>query len=490
MICAIVSAPTIAQARADLATAAKVADLAELRLDYLEEPLDVAALLTDRPCPVIVTNRPARQGGSFAGSESDRISSLMEAIALGAEYVDIEYDAVGRLGDRLGTRIIVSYHDFERTPKDLRSIAQSLLGTGADVIKIATYINDITENFRLRQVAAGLGIPTIVIGMGSKGVMSRILSKKFGSLLTYAALTRKGASAPGQLTVSELDQLYGFRRNAADAKVFGVIANPVAHSISPHIHNAAFRKTGMNAVYVPLEVDALGPFLEGCGVLDFGGFSVTIPHKEAALRLVDEVDDATGRIGAVNTIAVRGGRLVGTNTDCTAAVEAIRSGLLPGEELAGKRALLLGAGGAARAMAFGLVGEGVKVTIANRTFERAERLADEAGCSHVKWEERAGVNADIIANSTSLGMHPAVDVTPMPASALRGGQVVFDAVYNPRETRLIAEAREAGCSVVDGLEMFVAQAVAQFEFWTGQAAPAKVMRDAAKAALGAKEDWE
>jgi 3-dehydroquinate dehydratase / shikimate dehydrogenase len=484
MICAPITASSNDKAKADLKEAALVADLAELRLDFLTEPPRLAYLLEGRPCPVIVTNRPARQGGFFTGAEPERMAPLKEAIQLGAEYVDIEYDAIGRLGDKLATQIIVSYHDFERTPADLRHIARTLLGAGGDIIKIATYATDITDIFRLCQFSHDIGVPAIVVGMGIKGVATRILTRKFAGYLTYGALRRDEGSAPGQLTALELKSIYHFDRIGRHTKVYGVIGNPIIHSVSPHIHNAAFRHLGMNAVYLPFEVDELGPFLAGCRMLDPEGFSVTIPHKEAALRLVDEADKITHKIGAANTIAVRDDKLIGTNTDWQSAIAAIKSAFYEGETLSGKRVLLLGAGGASRAIAFGLKKEGAQVTIANRTFARARALAVEVPCEAVEWEKRCEVEADVIANSTSIGMYPAMDATPMPTEALKPNMVVFDAVYNPRETRLLRGARDAGCRTAEGLEMFVEQAVAQFEFWTGKNAPIDVMREAAIAALG------
>ncbi len=215
MICATITAATNREARADLALAASKADLAELRLDYLQERPDLEALLADRPCPVIVTNRPARQGGFFSGGEPERVAPLREAAELGADYIDLEYDAAGRLPDRFGSKIIVSYHDFEKTPDDIHRIAQMLLGTGADVIKIATYVNDITESFRLCQLAFDIGVPKIVVGMGPKGIPTRVLTRKFGGFLTYASLKRGSGSAPGQLTVDDLRNLYNFYSDKA-----------------------------------------------------------------------------------------------------------------------------------------------------------------------------------------------------------------------------------------------------------------------------------
>jgi 3-dehydroquinate dehydratase/shikimate dehydrogenase len=487
MICATITARTNRDARADLLLAAAAADLAELRLDFLAEKPDLRLLLEDRPCRVIVTNRAARQGGSFGGSEAERIAPLREAVQLGADYVDLEYDAIGRLGDRLGTRIIASYHDFEKTPGDLRGVARMLLGTGADVIKIATYVNDITETFRLCQMAFDIGVPKIVVGMGPKGLPTRVLTRKFGGLLTYAALRGGAGSAPGQLTAAELRDAYNFDSTGPDTPVYGVIGNPIMHSVSPHIHNAAFRHLGMNAVYVPFEVDALAPFFAGVHCLDPAGFSVTIPHKEEALRLVDEADDISHKIGAVNTVAVRDNRLVGANTDWLAAVNAVKQALAEDETLAGRRVLLLGAGGAARAIAYGLAREKALVLIANRTRERAERLAAETGAQVIRWDDRGAVDCEAIVNSTSIGMYPDLGSTPMPADSLRQGCVVFDAVYNPRRTRLIEEAAAAGCRVVEGIEMFVEQAVAQFQFWTGREAPVDVMRKATIAALSQRQ---
>ena len=483
MICAAVVAGTNQGARADLARAAVIADMAELRLDYLQEPPNLEYLLAGRRCPVVVTNRPPRQGGLYGGSEAERVALLREAVQLGAEYVDIEHDAVGRLRERLGTRVIVSYHNFEETPPDLHRIAQMLVGTGGDIIKIATYVKDVSDNIRLCQLASDLGVPKIILGMGQKGVVTRILSRKFGSYLTYAALSGGLSSAPGQLTVEQLQGVYHFKSIDKDTLVYGVIGKPLAHSLSPHVQNAAFRHAGLNAVYVPLEVDELKTFLASCRCMNPQGFSVTIPHKEEAARLVQETDEITRRIGAVNTIGFREGQMVGTNTDWRAAIESIKSAMAGGESIAGKKALVLGAGGAARAIVFGLVSQGAEVAIANRTFERAQALAREAGCKAVKWDDRGRVACDVIANSTSLGMYPAIDSTPLGREAFKAGQIVFDAVYNPRRTRMLAEAAEAGCRVVEGLEMFVHQAAAQFEFWTGSRACIEVIREAAIAAF-------
>ena len=484
MICVPIVATNNDRAKADMKKAAAIADLIELRLDYLEEPPEIETLLEDRPLPVIVTNRPVREGGLWEGDETGRVALLREAVSLGAEYVDIEHDAVGRLRESLGSRVIVSYHNWGETPDNLQEIARMLVGAGGNIIKIATLANSACDNFRLCQLASTTGVPTIVVGMGRYGAASRIIGRKFGSYLTFGALSRELASAPGQLTAAELVNVYNYRSINRETAVYGVVGMPIGHSISPRIHNAAFKALSINAVYVPFEVNDFDSFARGCKCLDPVGFSVTIPHKEAAFRLASKMDPVSERIGAINTLRFDNGTWHGTNTDAAAALDAVLHAMPEGESLMGKRVLLLGAGGAARALAYGFASEKAHVTIANRTHERALKLAEEIGCDVVKWEDRTGVDYDIVANSTSLGMYPAVETTPFPAEALKPGKIVFDAVYNPRLTRLVEEAQAEDCTVVDGLEMFVRQAAAQFAFWFDRDAPLDVMRQAAVAGLG------
>ncbi len=483
MICVPIVATTNRQARADMKKAAAIADLVELRLDYLEEPPEVEMLLDDRPLPVIVTNRPVREGGLWEEDETRRVAHLREAISLGAEYVDIEHDAVGRLRDRLGTRVIISYHNWGETPDDLHEIARMLVGAGGDIIKIATLAKRVCDNFRLCQLASTTGVATIVVGMGPCGTPSRILAGKFGSYMTFGALSREFASAPGQITASQLVNVYNYRSINKDTRVYGLIGMPVGHSVSPRMHNAAYRACSINAVYVPFEVDDFDAFTRGCRSLEPAGFSVTIPHKEAAFRLATQVDPVSRDIGAINTLRLNDDHTwQGTNTDCRAAVDSVKHAM-GASSLSGMRVLLLGAGGAGRALAYGFASEGAAVTIANRTNERSQALAAEVGCNVVKWADRTEADYDILANATSLGMYPAVDVTPYPREALRPGRMVFDTVYNPRLTRLLEEARAEDCPVVDGLEMLVRQAAGQFSFWFDREAPLEVMRRAAVAGL-------
>jgi 3-dehydroquinate dehydratase/shikimate dehydrogenase len=358
---------------------------------------------------------------------------------------------------------------------------------------------DIRDNLRIFDLLQRARHPTIAMCMGELGLVSRILGRKFGNFLTFASLGKGRESAPGQMTASELRELYRYKKIARATAIYGVIANPVSHSMSPAIHNAAFEETGLDAVYVPFKVEGdVVQFVKAFRGIDVQGYSVTLPHKEGIIPAMDEVDEIVRKVGALNTVVSRpahgpggpgAGRLFGTNTDVTAAVTALEDALRQDwpqraqsadrmaqkSPLAGKRVLLIGAGGAARAMAYGLLMSGARVTIANRTHQRGVRLAQDLGCGCCALSEIASCEADILVNTTSVGMKPNVDDTPVAASALRKGMVVFDAVYNPPETRLLREAREAGCKTVSGIAWFIAQAAAQFELWTRRPAPRATM---------------
>jgi 3-dehydroquinate dehydratase/shikimate dehydrogenase len=333
--------------------------------------------------------------------------------------------------------------------------------------------------------------------MGEAGVLSRILAAKFAAFGTFASLSVGAESAPGQPTLAELTGLYRFRGIAEATAVFGVIGCPVAHSMSPAIHNAAFAATGLDAVYVPLLVQrgdaSFRRFLDAVQArpwLGWRGLSVTIPHKQSALAYVGPArcDELAGRIGAVNTITIGSdGLLRGDNTDYGGALDALCGGMgIAREGLAGRRVAVLGAGGVARALVAALAHYRAEVTLYNRTVARAEKLADEFSCRAAGLDALHALNAEIVVNCTSVGMHPDVARSPLdsiPACV----RVVFDTVYNPVDTLLLRQARATGCTCVSGLDMFVNQAVAQFETWTGKTAPREVMRDVVIRRLGGKK---
>ena len=490
MICVPITAGTTGEAKRALDEAAQVADLAEVRFDYCHNP-DVPAILRGKSCPVIATNRPARERGRYRGDEAQRIALLEEAGRLGADYIDIELDSVERLGDIGRAKRIVSYHNFTETPSNIGDILSAMRSKGADVVKFATHAKDLVDNVRMLELVRSSDIPIIGVCMGELGLVSRILTCKFGGLLTFATARRGAESAPGQIPAVEMRDFYRVREHGPDTQVYGVIGNPIGHSMSPAIFNESFRALGIDAVYLAFKVDDIETFIHAYKRIGVLGYSVTIPHKQSVLPLMDKVDGLVERVGAMNTVVNRDGKLEGYNTDLLAAVSGIEEAVraqsrVSGEQcpLKGKTALMIGAGGAGRAIAFGLKDRGAQLTIVNRTASKAELLAADVGC---KWRPMADLRqltADILVNSTSVGMHPHEDASPAPDDILRPGMVVFDAVYNPIETKLLREAKARGCTTVSGFDMFVKQAAAQFELWFGRQAPVHVMAKVVRERLG------
>ena len=464
------------------------ADAVELRLDYLAQPPtaeDLRALLADAPIETIITCRPTAEGGRFDGDEAGRLALLHQAAELGADWIDLE-QAAGPT-DLPPDRTILSRHDFAGCPADLDELAAGLDASPAAVNKVAFAAAGPEDALRAFDVVRRCRKPTIALAMGEPGVISRVLARKIGAFGTFAALSAGAESAPGQPALEEITGLYRWERLGAQTTVCGVIGCPVGHSMSPAIHTAAFAATGLDAVYVPLLIqpgeEPFRRFLDAVRQrpwLNWRGLSVTIPHKENALRYVgpEHSDELARKIGAVNTITFEpDGTLRGDNTDYAAAIDALCEAMgVARTGLSGRGVAVLGAGGVSRALVAALTHYGARVTIYNRTVDRGEALAAEFGCSAAGREGLADLAAEIVINCTSLGMHPHVDRSPLEAIA-PCVKVVFDTVYNPIDTLLLRRARQAGCTCVTGVEMFVNQAAGQFEAWTGHQAPRDVMRE-------------
>ena len=488
MICIPITARSPEDTVSEMISASKHADIVELRIDYIPELQNAEECIEEslkrKTKPVIITNRPEREGGKFNGSEQDRLCLLQKAIDLGADYVDVEYDSIEQIIRRNSSKIIISHHNFKETPHNLSKIYDDICQQKPDIVKIVTYANDIIDNIRIFELLKSAQIPTISFCMGESGYISRILTKKFGGFLTFASLEKGKESAPGQLTVNELSKIYHFENINKQTKLYGIIGNPVSHSMSPAIHNAAFIEKGLNNVYVPLKIANIGAFMNECRKIDFHGFSVTIPHKESILPFLDDLDHTARKIGAINTIVNQNGELTGYNTDCMAAVMGLEYSMKKANEtLNNKKVSIIGAGGAARAIAFGLKEKGCDITIFNRTIERAEKLSHDVKCKFESFEEIHQIDSDILINTTSIGMFPNVDQTPVPKNILKEGMIVFDAVYNPIETRLLQDAKENGCHTVNGLSMFINQAAEQFRLWTDIDAPIELMTKVVKEML-------
>jgi 3-dehydroquinate dehydratase / shikimate dehydrogenase len=473
--------------------------LVEYRLDFLPADADVAKIVAGRAGPIIATIRRPEDGGKWNGSEDDRRRKLADCAAAGAEYVDYEPDAARALPRAGATKRIVSMHDFSQTPADLAAIHARLAACDADVVKLATMAREPQDVFRMlrlvRNASAESGAahpPTVGLCMGEIGAPSRILGAVCGAPWSYAAADEASAVAPGQLTFDVLRNLYRYESISAETLVACVIGDPIGHSLSPLVHNRALSAAEIDGVYVAFRVptDGLDDFVRDARQFGMSGVSVTIPHKEGALRSVGRLDEAARAIGAVNTLVFEtGGETLGYNTDEPGALDPLEAAYPrphgDTSPLRGRTALVLGAGGAARAIVYGLFRRGAQVVVANRNAARAEELATGLECRVVAWDERSAVPYDVLVNCTPLGMHPDADGTPLDAAYLRPEAVVFDTVYNPEPTRLLREATERGCRTVLGSEMFVGQAARQFRYFFGCDAPLDVMRRAIRERLHA-----
>ena len=447
------------------------ADLVELRLDTVRDP-DVAGALAGRTTPVVVTCRPPWEGGRFTGSEEERKRILADALARGAEYVDVEWKAnfTDLLSSTGGRRIVLSSHDFRGVPADLRERATAMRATGAEVVKLAAKTSRLSDCLPLLELGTkSKHDHTVLIGMGDCGLVTRVLAKKFGSLWTYAGDQHQ----IGQIAASDLLDRYRFRTLSDDTDVYGLVGRPIGHSVSPSMHNAAFAATHLDAVYLPFpaaDADDVLTFVRAMGIK---GASITIPFKVSLFDRMDEVYAVARRIGAINTMKLQNGRWIGGNTDAAAFLGPLRERV----DLRGARVAVLGAGGAARAVAVALSSSDAQVTVYARNAAKAREVAMTASADAAALPPEPN-SWDVLVNCTPVGMYPKSNDTPLDASLLTG-QHVYDLVYNPTVTRLMRDAANAGCQTIGGLEMLVAQALEQFEWWTGTKPPAGVMREAA-----------
>jgi 3-dehydroquinate dehydratase / shikimate dehydrogenase len=463
--------------------------LVELRLDHYKDLSDESlAQALDRFAPqAVVTYRHPAEGGRRANVEdAERLRYLQIAADRGVKYIDIEERTPRGNFDKKSARLILSFHDFASVPafdalvQHCKTMAADPL---ADVIKVACFPEFIMESVPLLKLLQIMHPkPLIVLGMGEAGFWTRIAGPLFGSPLTYARGEAAPGTAPGQPTWRELEEVYRFRDLQPKWPVFGVIGNPIAHSLSPLLHNTALKALNIDGVYLPFKVDGdPKTFVKAFMPMGLRALSVTIPHKEAVRALCNEVHALAESIGAVNTLLLREDGWWGTNTDAFAAADALES---VSGSLYGKKVLILGAGGAAKAVAFGIKTRGADVYIANRTVEHAVTLAQTVGGKVVKYPDiTAKSEYCAIINTTSVGMHPDVDNSPLQKDQISPLSIVFDTVYNPLRTRLLELAAEQGCRTVEGVTMFIRQGAAQFELYTDEKPPLKLIEDTVLAEL-------
>jgi 3-dehydroquinate dehydratase/shikimate dehydrogenase len=464
----------------------------EFRLDYLPDPMAgaraIAAFLTDYPtCTVLATCRRHQNHGKFNGSIEEQFVVLRRAIENGARAVDVEIETAEVVPERCAelrnsAYLIVSWHHFETTPP-LDPILKRMTKVPADVYKLVGTSRKPSDTGRIL-AASRLSpkIPLVTLSMGEIGFPSRVLSTALGAVFTYAAPAHAQGTASGQVNARQLRSLYRIDKFTKAAKIFGVVADPVRHSVSPHVHNRAFQSRRMDAVYVPLLVNPnqLRDFFQFADTVPLAGFSVTIPHKRRIMRYLDHVDPLARRIGAVNTVVKRLGKWRGSNTDA----EAVSGPLSKLIGLSKASVLILGNGGAARGAACALTDAGAKVALTGRNADRVRALARVVGGEAVSQEQAMMRHYDVVINATPVGMWPHGDECPFEDQI--PGEIVFDMVYNPLETKLIRRAKEQGKQTIPGIRMFIEQAVKQFELWTGETAPRAAMETAALDALETK----
>ncbi len=526
-ICVPIFVHSAEQARRDAIVAVeRGADMIELRIDRLgddalldgesqalrESIIRLVNDLREQAVPAIFTYRPAAEGGHSEADDETRFTTLAHLVHAAPAWVDLEWRPMSRGGGwpmafldlaadgAAGggtTRFIVSAHDFETRPSDLLSLFAEMSLSRGDVPKLAWRARSVRDNVEAFELLREAAKPTVAICMGEAGLPSRVLAKKFGAYLTFASLDVDHATADGQVPIDELKRRYRWDAIGRDTAVYGVIGHPIGHSRSPHVHNAAFDAVGHDGVYLPLLVqpgyESFKAFMEtwlGFGPLDLAGLSVTLPHKENALRYVREVggdvDAKAEAIGAANTITIRRDddgtpKLLATNTDHDAILETIcEARSCTKADLADVSVGVVGAGGTGRTAVAALVSVGATVTVYNRTRSRADALANEfdavgAGLGDARAAEHA-----VWINTTSVGMSPEIEQDPLGTAFpnVTPATLVFDTIYNPAETQLLRRAREAGAATVNGEPMFLRQAAAQFEQWTGQPAPLDEMQAA------------
>ncbi|VAX38944.1 Shikimate 5-dehydrogenase I alpha [hydrothermal vent metagenome] len=547
LLCVPLMVEQVDTARAEAIRAAEHgADLVEYRVDHYfrtqDETPELLRLVEESPLPCIVTCRPTWEGGHYEGAEEDRLALFQ---ALGSSdhpprYLDVELQALAKSPTArraihaavehpesardIHTRLILSTHDFQGRPADLtRRLLAMHQEPAASICKVAFRARSLRDNLELFDMLAERMCPTIALGMGEFGLMSRVLAPKFGGFLTFASLRDESATAPGQPTLDDLLKTYRFRSIGPATRVYGIVGWPVTHSLSPLIHNAGFAEVGYDGVYLPMPIAAVGPASSRCQNephadapagsrsheyessytsfkatiiellhhprLDFAGCSVTMPHKENLVRLAREcswsLDEVSRLSGSANTLTIErtpegafaSARV--TNTDAAAAIDCLTE---PLGRLPGKRITLLGAGGVARAITFALAAAGARVTITNRTSARAEQLANDINTAFpdaarvLPWDDRGLDTPDAFIHCTAIGMAggPAPDDSPLPDEVFAqtpGNVVLLETVYTPVRTRLLSQAQDAGWQTIDGLAMFVDQGARQFHSWTGHPAP-------------------
>ncbi|HXA55953.1 MAG TPA: shikimate dehydrogenase [Candidatus Acidoferrum sp.] len=490
-ICAVVAAADASTMWRQLSLAVRMTSTIELRLDWLADDREIsrflARLAARRPkATLLATCRRRSAGGRYRGSIAKQLIHLADAIRAGCAWYDLEVETTSLCPPALVEVLLgqgkqlISAHFFKAMPRRLPKVEAALGKNKSDCMKIAARCESLAECRRLADFARGKR-NLIVIPMGEVALPTRILLLREPNGFAYAPVENPTAS--GQVSLEDINSIYRAGKISRKTSVYGVIGNPIGHTLSPHLQNAGFAARRMNAIYLPFLAESLPDFVSSIAPLKIKGFSVTIPHKERILTYLADCDPLARAIGAVNTVVVRtGGKLYGYNTDYVGVLQALEKRM----KLAGARVLIVGAGGAARAVAFALTEAGAAVCICARRQKKAQSIAEAVKGTLVDWNRLKSEFFDAIVNATPVGMHPFTNESPLEARDLNC-RLVFDTIYRPQKTKLLQLAERKGIETVSGVEMFVAQGVAQWEIWTGERAPVEAMRRAVLAALKREE---
>jgi 3-dehydroquinate dehydratase/shikimate dehydrogenase len=483
-VCVAIQAGSPAEMMDRAEMALKDSRFMEFRLDSLQKPALAIAYLKQflaehREVTAIATCRRKSHGGGFDGALAAELEILAKAAQSGCQIVDLEVESAEECKpaqlSRLragGTALLISYHDFTRT-KSLEQAADRIEAFKPDFVKVVSTARTLADNLTVLRLIEdrSLASHVVAIAMGEEGIVSRVLGPRAGAAFTFASFSNETETAPGQVTAESMRDLYRMEHLDQATRVFGVAGNPIMHSLSPLLHNSAFRRENVNAILLPLKVKSLQDLMTLALELPLAGAAITMPLKTEVLPHLANMDPLTARIGACNTLRMGAdGKFYGFNTDVAGVVRPLERRL----RLKDARVAVLGAGGAARAAVFGLVAQGAEVFVVNRTHEHAVSLARHAKAKSLKHELLAKQHFDVLINSTPCGMPGVKPAMPIAENELNAG-LVFDMIYNPLETPLLKLAKGRGIPVIKGLEMFVQQGARQFEIWTGKPAPEQEM---------------
>jgi 3-dehydroquinate dehydratase / shikimate dehydrogenase len=465
MLCIPIIGPTVEIAKQQILKAAQMGDLLELRLDWFNSWTisEIEQLMRAVDLPVIFTLRKKFQGGFYSGSEGERLSKIKELAALNPDFLDLEYDLSKEFIQEIDhehprVKIILSFHDFDETPESLEEILAMLQKTPAHIYKIATMARSSLDALRMLTFVKR---HTNLIGlcMGEHGLATRVLGLAVGGPFSFAALSENETSASGQPTAEELLTVYHVKSLNPQTKIYGLIGDPIDMSISHLFHNAIYRELGLNCVYVKFQIrpEELKEFFRLAKQLDIKGLSVTMPLKKVVMPYLDSIEARAQKIGAVNTIAIEEGLLIGYNTDAKGALDAIEAKT----SVKGKKVIVIGAGGAARAIVCEACERGAEVVVLNRTKIKALELAAQfksrgGGLEDLAEECKAGY--DILVNATPDGL-------PIDPQWIFPGSIVMDIKTLPNISLFLQQAQEKGCTLIPGHEMFTNQAISQFKIW-------------------------